>query len=58
MVDYSPLTEYLDGLDAVQPDEARQELLHGRIREVMGDMVVDMLENELELQQYDDEDEV
>ncbi|KAH2838543.1 hypothetical protein KXW76_005135 [Aspergillus fumigatus] len=58
VVDYSPLTEYLDGLDAVQPDEARQELLHGRIREVMGDMVVDMLENELELQQYDDEDEV
>lgn len=58
VVDYSPLKEYLDGLDAVQPDEARQELLHGRIREVMGDMVVDMLENELELQQYDDEDEV
>ncbi|GFF47904.1 uncharacterized protein C1142.01 [Aspergillus udagawae] len=55
VVDYSPLTEYLDALDAVQPDDARQELLHGRIREIMGDMVVDMLENELELQQYDDE---
>ncbi|EAW08047.1 transcriptional repressor TCF25 family protein [Aspergillus clavatus NRRL 1] len=56
VVDYSPLTEYLDALDAVQPDDARQQLLHGRIREAMGDMVVDMLENELELQQYEDEE--
>ncbi|THC91210.1 hypothetical protein EYZ11_009336 [Aspergillus tanneri] len=56
VVDYSPLTEYVDALDAVLPD-ARQRLLHGSIREAMGEMVVDMLEDELQLQQYDEDEE-
>lgn len=56
VVDYSPLTEYIEALDAVHPDSARHELLHGRIREAMGDMVVDLLEDELQMMLNDQED--
>lgn len=49
VVDYSPLTEYVDALDAVQPSETRERLLQGAIREALGEMVVDLLEDELRL---------
>ncbi|PWY63272.1 Nulp1-pending protein [Aspergillus eucalypticola CBS 122712] len=56
VLDYSPLTEYVDGLELVQPESERERLLHGPIREAMGDMVVSMLEDELQLLQYDEEE--
>ncbi|KAE8148168.1 transcriptional repressor TCF25-domain-containing protein [Aspergillus avenaceus] len=56
VVDYSPLTEYVDALDALQPD-TRQELLHGAIRDTVGDMVISMLEDELQLLEYDEDEE-
>lgn len=57
VVDYSPLTEYVEALGAVAPDLARQELLHGPIRERMGDMAVDLLEDELQMASNDQEDD-
>lgn len=47
--DDAPLAEYLDALDGVQPDSTRDELLHGPIRDALGDIVVTMLEEELEM---------
>lgn len=58
VVDYSPLTEYVEALDAVDPDSAQQEILHGPIREAMGDMVVDLLEDELQMLRNDEEADV
>ncbi|KAE8350985.1 transcriptional repressor TCF25-domain-containing protein [Aspergillus coremiiformis] len=54
VVDYSPLTEFVDALNALQPD-TRQRLLHGSIRDSMGDMVMNLLEDELQLLEYEDE---
>lgn len=51
LIDYTPLMDYVDALDGVQPDSARQQLLYGPIREALGDIVVTMLENELEMLQ-------
>lgn len=48
---YAPLLDYVDALDGVQPDSTRDELLHGPIRGAMGDLVVTMLEDELEMLQ-------
>ncbi|KAF7597476.1 hypothetical protein BBP40_003723 [Aspergillus hancockii] len=56
VVDYSPLTEYIDALDALQPD-SRQSLLHGSIRDTVGNMVVDLLEDELQLLEYDEDED-
>ncbi|KAL2828726.1 transcriptional repressor TCF25-domain-containing protein [Aspergillus cavernicola] len=54
-VDYSPLHEYADALNTVEPT-ARQSLLDGAIRDAVGPIVVDLLREELEfLQQEDDE---
>ncbi|BCR83742.1 transcriptional repressor TCF25 family protein [Aspergillus chevalieri] len=50
-IDYTPLMDYVDALDGVQPDSARQQLLYGPIRESLGDIAVTMLENELEMLQ-------
>jgi hypothetical protein len=57
VVDYSPLTEYIDALDALQPD-TRQALLHGSIHDAVGDMVLDLLEDELQLLEYDEAEEM
>ncbi|PYH46119.1 transcriptional repressor TCF25 family protein [Aspergillus saccharolyticus JOP 1030-1] len=57
VVDYSPLTEYVDALDSVQPESTREMLLAGPIREAMGELAVVMLEDELQLLQYDEEEE-
>lgn len=48
VVDYSPLTEYVGALNTVHTVSAQQELLHGPIREAMGDMVVELLADELQ----------
>ncbi|PYI35103.1 Nulp1-pending protein [Aspergillus indologenus CBS 114.80] len=58
VVDYSPLTEYVDGLDSIQPESARDALLAGPIREAMGELTAVMLEDELQLLRYDDEEDV
>lgn len=57
VVDYSPITEYVDALNALQAD-TRQSLLHGSIRDSMGEMVIDLLEDELQLLEYDEDEEV
>ena len=49
VVDYSPLTKYVEVLAALTPDLVRQELLHGPIRDEMGDMAIDLLEDELQM---------
>ncbi|KAI9934160.1 hypothetical protein ASPWEDRAFT_38308 [Aspergillus wentii DTO 134E9] len=54
VTDYTPLSDYLDALDNVHPESARQRLLDGPIREAMGDIVVDMLEDELQMPVDDD----
>lgn len=51
VLDYAPLLDYVDALDGVQPHSTRDQLLHGSIREAMGDIVVTMLEDELEMLQ-------
>lgn len=55
VVDYSPLTEYVDALHSLQ-ENTRQRILHGALREALGEMVVDMLEDELQLLEYDEEE--
>lgn len=49
--DYAPVLDYVDALEGVQPDSVRQQLLHGAIRERLGDIVVTVLEDELEMLQ-------
>ncbi|KAJ5257200.1 hypothetical protein N7478_013304 [Penicillium angulare] len=51
VVDYAPLTDYLEALTEIQPDTSRQGLLHGPIQEIIGDFAVTMLEDELEMMQ-------
>ncbi|KAJ5477165.1 hypothetical protein N7539_007309 [Penicillium diatomitis] len=49
VVDYGPLTDYLEALEEIQPGTARQRLLHGIVQEVIGDIAVSVLEDELEM---------
>jgi hypothetical protein len=49
VVDYGPLTDYLEALEEIQPEASRQRLLHGPIQEVIGEFAVTMLEDELEM---------
>ncbi|RAL09508.1 transcriptional repressor TCF25 family protein [Aspergillus homomorphus CBS 101889] len=58
VVDYSPLTEYVDALDSVQPESEQESLLRGPIREAMGELAVAMLEDELQLLRYDEEEDI
>ncbi|KAJ5184690.1 Transcription factor 25 [Penicillium cf. griseofulvum] len=46
VVDYAPLTNYLEAMAAIS-DTARQRLLDGTITESLGDFAVSMLEDEL-----------
>ncbi|PLB46921.1 Nulp1-pending protein [Aspergillus steynii IBT 23096] len=55
VVDYSPLNEYVDALDALEPD-MRQRMFEC-IRVALGELVLDMLQEELQQLQYDEEDE-
>jgi hypothetical protein len=59
VVDFSPLSEYLEGLLNIQPESSRQQLLHGPIKEVIGEFAVNMLEDELTmmLEETDEEEE-
>ncbi|KAK1141204.1 hypothetical protein N8T08_009243 [Aspergillus melleus] len=56
VVDYSPLTEYVDAL-AVLPPDSRPRMFEG-IQVALGDLVLDMLQDELQLLQYEEEEEV
>ncbi|KAJ5157460.1 uncharacterized protein N7482_008560 [Penicillium canariense] len=49
VVDYAPLTDYLEALQEIQPETSRQRLLHGPIQEVIGEFAVTMLQDELEM---------
>ncbi|KAJ5678704.1 hypothetical protein N7462_006948 [Penicillium macrosclerotiorum] len=51
VVDYAPLTDYLEALQEIQPETSRQRLLRGPIQEIIGDFAVSMLEDELEMMQ-------
>ncbi|KKK27057.1 hypothetical protein ARAM_000002 [Aspergillus rambellii] len=55
-VDYSPLHDYADALNAIQPISARDRLLDGAILEALDPMVVDLLREELEFLQAGDEE--
>lgn len=57
VVDFAPLTDYVDALVAMQPEAARQRLLRGPVRAVTGDLVVEMLEEELQMVLEDAEDD-
>lgn len=48
VVDFAPLTDYLEALSEIQPEASRQRLLHGQVQEVIGEFAVTMLEDELE----------
>ncbi|KAJ5084408.1 hypothetical protein NUU61_008987 [Penicillium alfredii] len=56
VVDYAPLTDYLEALEAI-PSQNQQQLLHGSIKEVIGDFAVSMLEDELEMMAEDHDGE-
>lgn len=56
VVDYAPLTDYLEALQEIQPETSRQRLLHGPIQEVVGDFAVSMLEDELMIMEEGEED--
>jgi hypothetical protein len=47
--EYDPLVAYVDGLMAFRPFSAGQEFLHGPIREILGDLAVDLLEDECQM---------
>jgi hypothetical protein len=49
VLDYAPLTDFLETLGAIEPEEHRQQLLHGPIQGVIGEFAVTMLEDELEM---------
>jgi hypothetical protein len=49
VIEYDPLVSYVDGLRAFEPFSAMQELLHGPIRHMLGDLAVDLLEYECEM---------
>jgi tetratricopeptide (TPR) repeat protein len=53
VVHFTPLAAYVDALNALQSDSARQQLLHGPIRDNLGDMAVEILQDELQM--LDDE---
>jgi len=45
----SPLTNYLDGLVSFQPDSARIGILQGPVRDALGDLVSEIIEDELRI---------
>lgn len=49
VVGFSPLTRYVETLALVRNDAARQRLLRGPIRGEVGDMAVELLEDELQM---------
>lgn len=53
VVDYAPLTDYLEALEEIQPETSRQRLLQGPIQEVVGEFAVSMLEDELTMMDED-----
>lgn len=55
VVDYSPLTEYVDALNVLEPDMRRR--MFECVRVALGDLVLDLLQDELQLLQYDEEEE-
>lgn len=55
VVDHAPLTDYLEALEAIQPESTRQQLLHGPVQEVIGDIALSMLRDELTMMEEEDE---
>jgi hypothetical protein len=55
-IDYSLVHEYAVALNAFEPSSTRQCLLDGPIREALGSMVVDLLQEELEFLRADGDD--
>ena len=55
-VDLFPLLGYVDALGHIESEE-RQGILHGAIRDAVGDIGVSVLEDELELMDYDSSEE-
>lgn len=53
VVDYAPLTDYLEALQEIQPETSQQRLLHGPVQEVIGEIAVSMLEDELTMMEED-----
>lgn len=56
-VDLTPLTDYVSILSTILPDSSRQSLLNGAIRDAVGDIVVNVLEEELMLLEYHTDDD-
>ncbi|KAJ5195053.1 uncharacterized protein N7498_008491 [Penicillium cinerascens] len=54
VVDYAPLTDFLEALDEIQPDDSRQRLMHGPIQDVIGEFAVSMLEDELDMMEEEE----
>ncbi|KAL4781893.1 transcriptional repressor TCF25-domain-containing protein [Aspergillus varians] len=55
-IDNSPLYDYADSLNEIEPRSTRQALLDGAIREALGPMVVDLLREELEFLRGEDDE--
>ncbi|KAL1886147.1 hypothetical protein Plec18167_000076 [Paecilomyces lecythidis] len=55
-IGFSPLVDYVEALGVLEPESARDNLLHGPVREAVGDIVVEMLEDELQLLDDTNED--
>ena len=45
----SPLTNYLESLNSIQPDSARIGILQGPVRDALGDIVSEIIEDELQI---------
>lgn len=58
VVDFSPLSDYLEALQEVQPSTSRDELLHGVVKDIIGEFAVTMLEDELEMMNEDIDDDL
>jgi hypothetical protein len=56
VVDFTPLSEYLEGLLNIRPESSRRQLLHGPIKEVIGEFAVNMLEDELTMMLEEDDE--
>lgn len=58
VMDFTPLSDYLEALQEVQPAAARNEILHGIVEAVIGEFAVTMLEDELEMMHEDLDDDL
>lgn len=52
-VGFTPLEAYVDALSAIRSESTRQRLLNGPIRETLGDIAVEILQDELQMLEED-----